>query len=87
MSKIKRDLMMETTRMILEFANPSAARNFERKMPKSLRDAPSLREPIIDEEYERELVKIRNNLPANAAYLGQHRISPENLRHFEEGRN
>ena len=87
MSKTRKNLLMETTRMIVKFANPSAARNLERKMPKSLQDAPSLREPISDEDYAWEIAKIGAMLPDICAYLSQHRISPENLRRFEEGRN
>lgn len=79
MPKTKKDLMLETTRMILEFANPAAARDFERKMPKSLRDAPTLRETISDKEYEQEVAKIRANLPGIAAYLAQYKISDEFL--------
>ncbi|MBM3843707.1 MAG: hypothetical protein FJ397_10695 [Verrucomicrobia bacterium] len=87
MSKTKRDLLLATTRMIAEYSNPSGAPALGLTLPKEILNAPRLNETITDEDYAWEIAKIGAMLPDICAYLSQHRISPENLRRFEKGRN
>ncbi|MEY4689153.1 MAG: hypothetical protein RIR76_3176 [Verrucomicrobiota bacterium] len=87
MSKTKRDLLLATTRMIAEYSKPSGAPALGLTLPEGLLNAPRLNETISDEDYAWEIAKIGAMLPDICAYLSQHRISPENLRRFEEGRN
>lgn len=88
MPRTKKDLMLETHRIILDSVSPTAMREFERHLlPHLLRNCPTLQETVSDEEFEREVAKIRDNLPGMIAYFRQYKIPPETLMHFGGGRN
>lgn len=82
MSKTQNDLLRETARIILKFVDPSAAPDLEHKLPDWLGLIPCLRETISDEEYERELAKVRDNLPEIVAYLRARKVPLESAMHF-----
>jgi hypothetical protein len=84
MSKTQNDLLRETARIILDFVDPNLAHDLEYKLPDWLRLIPSLRETISDEEYERELAKVRDNLPEIVAYLRARKTPPDSAMHFSE---
>jgi len=71
--------MLATYRLIFDQTNPAAMEDFKRDaLPFFLRNCPSLSEPISDEEFDREVAKIRDNLSGIIEYL-RHRPLPAAL--------
>ena len=70
MTKTKKDLMLATCRLIFDHTNPAAMEEFKRDaLPFFLQNCPSLSKPITDDEFDREVAKIRENLPGIIEYL------------------
>ena len=78
MTKTKKDLMLATYRLIFDQTNPAAMEDLKRGVLPSFLQSPSLSEPISDEEFDREVAKIRDNLSGIIEYL-RHRPLPAAL--------
>lgn len=77
MPKTKKDLLLETTRLMLDSVGSNAMEDFERDLlPFLIRDCPTLGEEMSDEEYRQEIANFRDNLPAMVGYLRQHKVTP-----------